>query len=709
MYNFLAKFKLNTRVCLGFALLGAYAVLLSFAGMFSVGSVHREYMSANNTIESVRRLSALETSLFSLNRSLMYFSEKTSVEDIQNIQDSLTDYEIKISEIEPYLDDPETKEKYLTKLKASVGQYRADLDEMLTLRDKSAEATEKVRLYAGQASERLSAMIEEATLPSATFALNALQEQLDTLTGTFEAVSSEKNEAEKQKQINEELDALKKSANAAKQAEMVNSKQLKVVLTAIGNLESEVRSKMKTDKALSDKISAVSSSGKANAALLKELIDALVMNSAHLMTDAESFKLLFQKLFVLAAGFAGILTVLLSFLSLWGIRYPLSRLTENLRDIARGDRSIYINFTERTDEIGSLAQALSALLSNLRGEAPSSFNSGVSGYVPLGAVSGSVAEEKDQAGETEEEKDGEFAYFGEGAGDAESQLYRMLALVKHIHTAAETMSVETGVHFSAYQKHFESLTNVLTVLLQETERLFERAGMPDTQEFSTLSEKAALLVGAYKENAADLSRRSEQSAQTCESVLKQIDSIKLFSSGLINWAHIMSDLSETIQRMSSQTKILALNASIEAAKAGDKAKFFGNSVSEIRNQAQQTSLTADQLLANLRDMQNETFAFSKAVDDAVNDIRSVYSLTSEVASLSAAQKGGFAEQENMLSAVGERAAFVAEYASGLGKVLGGISDAVKKAGIILPDLKTETDAVQRNLSEFISELPTYEE
>ena len=101
MYNFLAKFKLSTRVCVGFALLGAYAVLLSFAGMFSVGAVHREYMSANNTIESVRRLSSLETSLFSLNRLLMYFSEKTSVEDVQNIQDALADYEIRISEIEP--------------------------------------------------------------------------------------------------------------------------------------------------------------------------------------------------------------------------------------------------------------------------------------------------------------------------------------------------------------------------------------------------------------------------------------------------------------------------------------------------------------------------------------------------------------------------------------------------------------------------------
>ena len=108
-------------------------------------------------------------------------------------------------------------------------------------------------------------------------------------------------------------------------------------------------------------------------------------------------------------------------------------------------------------------------------------------------------------------------------------------------------------------------------------------------------------------------------------------------------------------------------------------------------------------------MQNETFAFSKAVDDAVSDIRSVYTLSSETAALAAAQRGNFGEQEALLKSVGDRAAGVAEYAAGLGKVLGGISDAVRKAGIILPDLKTETDAVQRNLSEFISELPTYEE
>ncbi len=714
MYNFLAKFKLSTRVCVGFALLGAYAVLLSFAGMFSVGAVHREYMSANNTIESVRRLSSLETSLFSLNRLLMYFSEKTSVEDVQNIQDALADYEIRISEIEPYLDDPDIKEKYLGNLKASVSKYRTDLDEMLTLRDKSAAATEKVRLYAGQATERLSAMIEEATLPSATFALNALQEQLDTLTGTFEAVSMEKNEAEKQKQINEELEALKKSANAAKQAEMVNSKQLKVVLTAIGNLENEVRSKIKTDKSLTEKVKTVFQFGKTNASSVKELIDSLVMNSAHLMTDAESYKLLFQKLFVLAAGFAGILTFVLAFLSLWGIRYPLSRLIENMREIARGDRSVYINFTDRNDEIGLLAQAMSALLSNLRGDSAASLGSGapyasVSDYVPLGAASGSVSDEAERTNTTEEGKDDEFAYFGEGAGDAESQLYRMLALVKHIHTAAETLSVETGVHFSAYQKQFDSLTNVLTVLLRETDRLYEHSGFSELNDFSMLSERAAQQSAAYKESSEELVRRNEQGAQACESVIKQIDSIKLFSSGLSNWAHIMSDLSETIQRMSSQTKILALNASIEAAKAGDKAKFFGNSVSEIRNQAQQTSLTADQLLANLRDMQNETFAFSKAVDDAVSDIRSVYTLSSETAALAAAQRGNFGEQEALLKSVGDRAAGVAEYAAGLGKVLGGISDAVRKAGIILPDLKTETDAVQRNLSEFISELPTYEE
>lgn len=706
MYDFLSKFKLSTRVCTGFALLGAFAALLSFAGMFSVGAVHREYMSANNTIESVRRLSALETSLFSLNRSLLYFSDKTGGDDLRGIQDALADYELKVSEIEPYLEDKDVREKYSVPLKASVGTYRADLDEMLALRDKSVGEAEKARLFAGQASERLSAMIEEATLPSATFALNALQEQLDTLTGTFEAAASDKDEAERQKQVSEELDALKKAANAAKQAEMVNSKQLKVVLTAIGNLEEEVRGKMKTDKALAEKVAAVARTGKTNAALLKELIDVLVMNSAHLMTDAESYKLLFQKLFVLAAGFAGILTVVLAFLSLWGIRYPLSRLIENLQEIARGDRSVYINFTDRSDEIGALAQAMAALLSNLRGQS-AAFNAVPSAYVPLGAAtapSDGENEDKDVG-----EGDGEFAYFGEGAGDAESQLCRMLALVKHIHTAAETMSVETDVHFSEYRKHLETLTGLLTRLLQETESLFEHAGRSVPQEFASLTEKAAEMTETYGQNAQLLATRAEKGSEASEAVLKQVDAIKVFSSGLINWAHIMAELSDSVQKMASRTKILALNASIEAAKTGEKAKSFGNSVAEIRNQAQQTAGTAEQLLANLRDMQNETYAFAQTVDETVNDVRSVYALSADVASMSSAQNGRFAEQAELLKTVGDRASLTVEYCTGLENALGGIADAVRKAGIVLPDIKAETDAVRKNLSEFISELPTYEE
>ena len=66
MYRFLSKFKLTSRIYAGYVILGAFAVLLSFAAMFAVGSVHGEYARANNVIESVRRLSALETTLFSL-------------------------------------------------------------------------------------------------------------------------------------------------------------------------------------------------------------------------------------------------------------------------------------------------------------------------------------------------------------------------------------------------------------------------------------------------------------------------------------------------------------------------------------------------------------------------------------------------------------------------------------------------------------------
>lgn len=60
---------------------------------------------------------------------------------------------------------------------------------------------------------------------------------------------------------------------------------------------------------------------------------------------------------------------------------------------------------------------------------------------------------------------------------------------------------------------------------------------------------------------------------SADSAAEQLEQMRSFVSGLINWTQAAAELTDMIRSSSAETKILALNASIEAAKAGEKPKL----------------------------------------------------------------------------------------------------------------------------------------
>ena len=143
MLRFLSKFNLATRIYAGFLFLGAYVVLVCFGAVFAVGYVHREYTKADNVIESTRQLAALETYLFSLNRSLFFFASRGTDEEKLTVEESFDAFEEKAREVEGYLEFPQVSEKYKIVLTATLEKYRTNMTEMFSLHEKARRRPKK--------------------------------------------------------------------------------------------------------------------------------------------------------------------------------------------------------------------------------------------------------------------------------------------------------------------------------------------------------------------------------------------------------------------------------------------------------------------------------------------------------------------------------------------------------------------------------------
>lgn len=711
MLRFLSKFNLATRIYAGFLFLGAYVVLVCFGAVFAVGYVHREYIKANNVIEGTRQLSALETYLFSLNRSLFFFASKGTDEEKQNVEDAFNTFEEKAKDVESYLELPQVRDKYKIVLSAALEKYCANMTEMFSLYEKSTEAAEKVNLFAEKASGQLNALIEETTLPSASFALNALREQLDTVLHSIDNASSENEES--QKQLNADFAALKKAQNAARQAEMINTKQLKNVFASLNGLDDEINRKLKIDAALREKMQSVSQIGDQNSKDFKDLINLMAQSCAQLLSQAEAGKISLQKVFVFAAAFGGFLAVLMSFLSLFGIRYPLARLIENAQDMARGDRSVLIHFTEREDEVGALARALAVLLVRLKdipvltnetllGRKNATYGASVA-YVPLGAPGASGAADQENGGD-------EIAYFGQGVGvDTESQLCQMLSLVQHISNSAASMTDEIKKRFSACKDHLFALTEQLQTIGADTAEAREKTA---EGSLSHLSEQVRSVSDSFSvcfslaDEMRDLLKKQTASA---DSAAEQLEQMRNFVSGLINWTQAAVELTDMIRSSSAETKILALNASIEAAKAGEKAKAFGAVSLDMRHRTHKTAEAAEHLSAHLSGVQKEAARFAETVKTAAAQVDTLRRSIQAFLPVQDNQVGhiqtvfGLAE-----TAKTSMEKYIAENEI-VRRILMALPGAVNRTEEVPPLLETQIVQAEQLLDSFNSSLPTYEE
>nr|WP_232337014.1 methyl-accepting chemotaxis protein [Lysinibacillus timonensis] len=177
-------------------------------------------------------------------------------------------------------------------------------------------------------------------------------------------------------------------------------------------------------------------------------------------------------------------------------------------------------------------------------------------------------------------------------------------------------------------------TETITESIQQVANGAEKSTMSVQQSASALEEvtsgiqsiaKSAAIVSEVSTHAAE---KAKEGGHFVENTVKQINEIHLSvtASGeviktLEHRSQEIEEITKVITEIANQTNLLALNAAIEAARAGEHGKGFAVVADEVRKLAEQSQQSSSQISALIKTIQEDMDRSNKSIDQVFKDVR----------------------------------------------------------------------------------------
>ena len=341
-----------------------------------------------------------------------------------------------------------------------------------------------------------------------------------------------------------------------------------------------------------------------------------------------------------------VLLVIIFFLTRHFVTAPLDGLRRGLEDIARGEGDLTRRLPVRgQDEIGQASAIFNEMMENFSGLVRQVRDAAVQVSAKVAALSES-ADRVAQSSHQQDEKSGSAAASVEQLVDSISAIAKSAEHVQHQSQESLARALEGGRN--------------LKVLLGEME----------------VVEKA---------------------------VREMANSVNEF----VRNTEAITSMTREVKDIAEQTNLLALNAAIEAARAGEQGRGFAVVADEVRKLAEKSSRAAGEIDAITATISAQSVAVRRTIEEGLDHIETSQAAVSTVANVLQATNGSVAEVGHGLDAIADatdqQRRVSGDVVSGIEAIAGMARDnsgAVEQTAGAAHDLKNLADGLQNMVGRF---------
>ena len=287
-----------------------------------------------------------------------------------------------------------------------------------------------------------------------------------------------------------------------------------------------------------------------------------------------------------------------------GISRPMTAMCNAMRELAAGNFDVVLPGLGRKDELGEMASAVEEF-----------------------KIQAVARAERDAATQEAQNK--------AASATRRNELIRFADDFE-----AAVGAIVSNVSASAVQ--LEAAAGTLTRTAETTQTLSNQVAGA-SEEASSNMQSVATATEELSASVDEIGRRVKESSQIAEAAVRQAEQTDGRIGKLSRAAQEIGDVVKLITAIAEQTNLLALNATIEAARAGEAGRGFAVVASEVKSLASQTAKATDEISNHILGMQGATQESVAAIKEIGGTIGKISDIAATIAT--AVEQQGSATQE----------------------------------------------------------------